>query len=108
MSDKKIIMPKIKMPKMPAMPPVVVDFAGNVESQAVNAVVAGFTFASAVAWMDFVRFIVSQLINVKSNGAQYYALTGLFTTLLAVVAFMIASVVSKKTKKPEVVYAVTA
>jgi uncharacterized BrkB/YihY/UPF0761 family membrane protein len=87
---------------------VVVDTADQVQTQALNAVVAGFTFASAVAWMDFVRFAVSQIVKVKSSGASYYALTGVATTLLAVVAFSVIKMVSKKVEKPQVMYAVTA
>ena len=88
---------------------IVVDTADQVQTQALNAVVAGFTFASAVAWMDFVRFAVSQIVKVKSSGASYYALTGVATTLLAVVAFAVIQMISrKKLEKPQVMYAVTA
>ena len=88
---------------------VVADTADKVQSEALSAVVAGFTFASAVAWMDFVRFAVSQIVKVKSSGATYYALTGIATTLLAVVAFSVIQMISKKkVEKPQVVYAVTA
>jgi len=43
---------------LPKLPPAVLDFATQVESQSLNAVVAGFAFASAIAWMDVVRYLI--------------------------------------------------
>ena len=41
------------------------DVAGQLEGQSLNAVVAGFSFASAIAWMDVVRALVAMV--VRSN-----------------------------------------
>jgi hypothetical protein len=60
----------------------------QLESQSLNSVVAGFSFASAIAWMDVVRYIISQVVQVSKNGAQYYVLSALFTTLLAIVVYL--------------------
>jgi hypothetical protein len=60
----------------------------QLESQSLNSIVAGFSFASAIAWMDVVRYIISQVVQVSKNGAQYYVLSALFTTLLAIVVFL--------------------
>lgn len=81
----------------------------EVESQSLNAVVAGFSFASAIAWMDLVRFIISQVINVPKNGGTYFALTALLTTLLSVLVYMGIARVSKEVKRPAApIYAVSA
>ena len=86
------------------------NIATMVESQSLNAVVAGFSFASAVAWMDVVRYIISQVINVNRNGGNYYLLTALFTTILAVVIYLITKAVAFniQVNEPQApVYAVT-
>ena len=62
----------------------------QVEAQSVNAIIAGFAFASAISWVDAIRWVISQLIQVNKNGGQYYFLTAIFTTLLSVVVFMVA------------------
>lgn len=73
----------------------VVSLATMVESQSLNAVVAGFSFASAVAWMDVVRWIITQVINVQGKGTgNYYLLTALATTLLAVAVFVIVKAIA--------------
>ena len=88
----------------------VITVASQLEAQSVNAVVAGFSFASALAWMDVVRFIIGQLVKVNKNGAQYVLLTALMTTLLSIVVYMLV----KQFLKPDVkapgapIYAVSA
>ena len=78
------------------------------ESQALNFVVAGFSFASAIAWMDAVRWIISQVVKVPKQGGAYYFLTAILTTLLAIVVYMVLSQLSKKVKEPQQpVFAVT-
>ncbi len=92
------------------MASTLVNIATMVESQSLNAVVAGFSFASAVAWMDVVRWIISQVINVNKNGGNYYFLTALLTTILAVVVYVITKAVAfniEVAQPPPPVYAVT-
>ena len=81
---------------------------GNeLEVQSLNAAVAGFSFAAAIAWMDLVRWIIPQIIQLQKNGGSYYLLTALLTTLLSIIVFMVLSRVSKVVVKPnQVVYAV--
>ena len=62
----------------------------QLETQSVNSIIAGFSFASAIAWMDVVRWAISQIVQVNKNGGQYYLLSALFTTLLAIVVFLLA------------------
>ena len=50
---------------------------------------AGFFFATAIAWMDVIRWTISQLVNVSKNGGSYYLLSAIFTTLLSVIVLMI-------------------
>ena len=50
---------------------------------------AGFFFATAIAWMDVIRYSISQLVNVSKNGGSYYWMSAIFTTLLSVIVLMI-------------------
>ncbi len=80
----------------------------QLESQSLNAVVAGFSFASAIAWMDLVRWIISQVVKMPKNGGAYFALTAIITTLLSIVVYMVLSNLSKKVSQPpQPMYAVT-
>ncbi len=85
-----------------------------VESQSLNAVIAGFSFATAIAWMDVVRWLIGKVStgNMNKSSGTYYLLTALLTTILAVIVFMLVKALAEKTdttiKDPQVVYAVTA
>tara|TARA_R110002074_G_scaffold359587_1_gene532150 strand:- start:766 stop:1050 length:285 start_codon:yes stop_codon:yes gene_type:complete len=79
----------------------------QIQSQSLTAIVGGFSFASAIAWMDAVRWLISQVVHVQRNGGQYYFLTALFTTLLAVLAFTLVNHFSStKIKDEKPIYAV--
>jgi hypothetical protein len=79
------------------------------EAQSLNAVVAGFSFAAAISWMEVVRFLLSQVVDAPKNGASYVFLTAILTTLLSIVVYVILSRLSKKVASPpQPVYAVTA
>ena len=82
----------------------------QLEAQSVNSIIAGFSFASAIAWMDLVRWAISQIVQVNKNGGQYYFLSAIFTTLLAIIVFMLAKAFIKnvEVKEPgQPLYAVT-
>ena len=84
--------------------------AVQLETQSLNSIVAGFSFASAIAWMDVVRWVISQIVQVNKNGGQYYVLSALFTTLLSIVVFMLVKALIKNVEVKEPtspVYAVT-
>ena len=89
---------------------ILANISAHLEAQSLNAVVAGFAFASAIAWMDAVRWIISQVIKAPKNSGTYALLTALLTTLLSIVVFVIIQRISKKAPKkmPQPVYAVTA
>jgi uncharacterized membrane protein required for colicin V production len=80
----------------------------ELESQSLNAVVAGFSFAAALSWMDLVRWLVNQVVKVSKNGGMNYTLTALFTTLLSIVVYLAVSRLSTRVQKPaQPLYAVT-
>ena len=82
----------------------------QLEAQSVNSIIAGFSFASAIAWMDVVRWAISQIVQVNKNGGQYYLLSAIFTTLLAIIVFMLAKAFIKNVEVKEsgqTMYAVT-
>ena len=91
------------------MPAGLTNVAVQVESQALNAVVAGFSFAAAIAWMDVVRFLISTLVVINKNNPNYYVLSALFTTVLAVVVYVVIKNVARNVtiSSPQAVYAVT-
>ena len=91
------------------MPAGLMNVATQVESQALNAVVAGFSFAAAIAWMDVVRFLISTLVVINKNNPNYYVLSALFTTVLAVVVYVVIKNVARNVtiSSPQAVYAVT-
>jgi hypothetical protein len=86
----------------------VVSVAGQLEGQALNSLVAGFSFASAIAWMDVVRVLVSMAVNSNKQGPLPLAMTALTTTLLSILVFMLVTRFSSRVKEPAApVYAVT-
>ena len=89
---------------------VIGSVALQLEAQSLNSVVAGFSFAAAVAWMDAVRYMISQVVQVSKNGGQYYVLSAIFTTLLSILVYMsikalVTNVAIKEPGSP--IYAVT-
>ena len=83
--------------------------ARSVESQSLNTMAAGFSFAAAIAWMDVVRAIVSRVVSTQKNGVMNATLTALMTTLLSVVVYMLLRRVSTTVRQPGApVFAVTA
>ena len=87
----------------------VATISSQFESQSLNAVVAGFSFASAIAWMEAVRWLLSNVIKTPKSGAAYVFLTAVLTTLLSIVVYLLLSRVSNKVSPPgQPVYAVTA
>jgi hypothetical protein len=81
----------------------------SIESQSLSGIVAGFSFASAIAWMDVARWVIANIIKIPKTGGLYVFLTALFTTILAVLIYNGLQMVSPKLKQPSSpVYAVTA
>jgi hypothetical protein len=82
----------------------------QLEAQSLNSIVGGFAFASALAWMAFVKIVVASIVRVSADGLKGTALTALFTTLLAIVVYMAIKALATNVKINEPtqpVYAVT-
>jgi hypothetical protein len=78
------------------------------EAQSLNAVVAGFSFAAAIAWMEAVRFIISQIVKANPNSGSGVFMLAVATTLLSIVVYLVLSRISKRVAPPpSTVYAVT-
>jgi hypothetical protein len=91
------------------MPAKTVDLVTQeLTSQSLNSIVGGFSFAAAMAWMDFVRWAVTQIVNVPKNGGSQYALTAVLTSLLSIIVFMVISRINGRVQKPvQPVFALT-
>jgi uncharacterized membrane protein required for colicin V production len=63
----------------------------ELETQSLNSIVAGFSFAAAMSWMDLVRWLIQQLIKMPRNGGTQYTLTAILTTLLSIAVYMVIS-----------------
>ena len=80
----------------------------ELETQSLNAIVAGFSFAAALSWNDLARWIIQQFVKTSKNGGMQYLLTAILTTLLSIVFFLVISRLSKRVPKPiQPLYAVT-
>lgn len=71
----------------------------DLQTQSLNAIVMGFSFAAALSWLDVVRWVINNIIKVQKNSGANYLLTALFTTLLSVLVYIIFLRLSKKTEK---------
>jgi len=88
--------------------PIVQKLSTEFESQSLNAIVAGASFAAALSWMDLVRWFTNQVIKVQKNSGLNYTITAILTTLFSIVVYMILSATSKRVVKPLApVYSVT-
>ena len=83
-------------------------FINTVESQSLNAIVAGFSFASAIAWMDVVRWIIANVIKVNRTSGSFTILAAVLTTVLSIVVYMLLTKLSPSVKPSQSpMYAVT-
>jgi hypothetical protein len=91
------------------MASTVTSVATTVEFQGVNALLNGFSFASALAWFAVVQAIVQKYVK-SGPGIKGYTVAALMTTLLSIVVFMIAKTFIKNVeiKEPvQPIFAVT-
>ena len=87
---------------------IVSQVATEFEAQSLNAVVAGFSFAAALSWMDLVRWATHQIVKVNKNSGMNYAVTAIVTTFLSIIVYMLLSRASKRVVKPVApIYAVS-
>ena len=76
--------------------PIVQKLSSEFESQSLNAIVAGASFAAALSWMDLVRWFTNQVIKVQKNSGLNYTITAILTTLFSIIVYMILSATSKR------------
>ena len=62
--------------------------ASSVETQGLNSLVGGFSFASALAWYGVVQAIIEKYVK-QGPGIQAHLLAALLTTLLSIFVFML-------------------
>ena len=62
--------------------------ASSVETQGLNSLVGGFSFASALAWYGVVQAIIEKYVK-QGPGIQAHLLAALLTTLLSILVFML-------------------
>ena len=62
--------------------------ASSVETQGINSLVGGFSFASALAWYGLVQAIIEKYVK-QGPGIQAHLLAALLTTLLSILVFML-------------------
>ena len=80
----------------------------ELQTQTLNSIVGGFSFAAAMSWMDLVRWIITQSVKVPKNSGSQYVLTAILTTLISIIVFMIISRINGRVKKPaQPVFAIT-
>jgi hypothetical protein len=80
----------------------------ELQTQTLNSIVGGFSFAAAMSWMDLVRWIITQIVKVPKNSGSQYALTAILTTLISIIVFMVISRINGRVKKPaQPVFAIT-
>jgi hypothetical protein len=80
----------------------------ELQTQTLNSIVGGFSFAAAMSWMDLVRWIITQIVKVPKNSGSQYVLTAILTTLISIIVFMIISRINGRVKKPaQPVFAIT-
>ena len=80
----------------------------ELETQSLNAIVAGFSFAAALSWNDLVRWVIQQIVKVPKNSGTQYTLTAILTTLLSIAVYMVISGISTRVSKPaQPVFAIT-
>jgi len=72
----------------------------ELQTQTLNSIVGGFSFAAAMSWMDFIRWAITQIVKVPKNGGFQYALTALLTSLLSVIVFLVIAQINSTIKKP--------
>ena len=91
------------MSKVKVVPQSPVDmFRGRI----LESVTTGFYFASAVAWMDVVRAVLTKSVKIKNNSQNFFALTAIITTLISVVVSLIVTMVDKDIQAKRPIYAV--
>lgn len=81
----------------------------TIESQGVNSLIGGFSFAAALAWYGVVQAIIEKYVK-QGPGVQAHVIAALLTTLLSIFVFMLAKkfITNVEIKEPgQTMFAVT-
>jgi hypothetical protein len=87
----------------------VVSLVTTIESQGLNSLIGGFSFASALAWYSVVQAVIEKYVK-SGPGIKAHLIAALLTTLLSILVFMIIKSLVKNVeiKEPgQPIFAVT-
>jgi len=62
--------------------------ATTIESQGLNSLIGGFSFASALAWFAVVQAVIEKYVK-SGPGIKAHLIAALLTTLLSILVFLI-------------------
>jgi len=85
------------------------NLATIIETQGINSLINGFSFASALAWFAVVQAVIEKYVKT-GPGVKAHIFAALLTTLLSVFAFMLAKrfITNVEVKEPtQPLFAVT-
>ena len=75
----------------------IISLATIVETQGLNSLIGGFSFASALAWYGVVQAVIEKFVKT-GPGVQAHVFAALLTTLLSVIVFIILKKLVKNVK----------
>jgi len=70
------------------MASTVMSLATTIESQGLNSLIGGFSFASALAWFAVVQAVIEKYVK-SGPGIKAHLIAALLTTLLSILVFLI-------------------
>jgi len=69
--------------------------AMSIETQGLNSLVGGFSFASALAWYGVVQAVIAKYVR-QGPGIKAHVVAALLTTLFSILVFMLVKRFIKK------------
>ena len=86
----------------------IMGIASTVESQGVNSLLGGLSFAAALSWYGVIQAIIEKYVK-QGPGIQAHVIAALVTTLLSVIVFMLAKkfITNVEIKETSPMFAVT-
>lgn len=71
------------------MASTVMGLATTIETQGINSLIGGFSFASALAWYGVVQAVIEKYVK-SGPSIQAHVVAALLTTLLSILVFILA------------------
>lgn len=87
---------------------MIANLASDIQNQLPASIMGGFTFATALAWMDAIRWVIAQIVKVPRTSGTYYLLSALATSLLAVLVYTLINQFTKVDPPEQIVEKLTA